>query len=341
MKIEEYVPLAEKTTFRIGGAARYYCDVVTTQDLIEAVAFAKAKSIPVFILGAGSNILIADSGYAGLVLHINMTGITWEEEGTQTLVSAGAGLNWDKFVEETVNRGYWGIENLSGIPGSIGASVVQNIGAYGVEVSEVVETVEVYDRSKEKVRTLSRDACAFGYRDSVWKHDEGKDLIVLAVTYRLQKEGHPRIAYKDLGDYFARINTPNPSQTAVRDALLTIRSHKFPDLATHGTAGSFFKNPVLRKADALPFITKFPDAPCHDVGEGMVKLSAGWIIDHALNMRGIREGMMGTWPAQALVMVNYGGAHAGDAEHFAKEIQRRAKEELDIVLEPEVIFVKS
>lgn len=340
MEAREFVPLAPYTTFKIGGLARYFCDIRSLAELRDALTLAKEKGLPTFILGGGSNVLIADAGFPGVVLHMMIGGIAWEEKGDTVSVTAGAGVGWDDFVKATVAREYFGVENLSGIPGSVGASVIQNIGAYGAEVSEVVERVEVYDANIGTLRTLSSAECAFGYRNSIWKHEKGKGLIVTGVRFHLRRNGAPNIAYKDLEEFFARTKTTHPTQQEVRDALIAIRSRKFPDLASCGTAGSFFKHPVVGKVEGEAFVQKFPDAPHFDVGGGRVKLSAGWIIDHVLGLRGVRRGKVGTRKEQALALVNYGGASAQEVKAFAREIQDLAAAKANIKLEPEVVFVE-
>ena len=341
MEIHEFVPLAPRTTFHAGGNARYFCTISTVKDLEEAIVFSNEHHLKVFVLGAGSNVLIADSGFSGIVIHMSIQEIQWKSENDNGIVTAGAGCSWDELVDMSVARGYWGMENLSGIPGSVGGSVVQNIGAYGKEVSSIVREVMVFDTSRYIVRSLSRSDCRFGYRDSIFKHEEGKNLIVISVSYNLSLTGKPDLSYTDLSNYFSATNNEYPNLREVREAVLYIRGGKFPDLTQHGTAGSYFKNPIVRKKQAENFLKRFPEAPRYVVDEDMVKLSAGWIIDHALGMKGSRKGQVGTWENQALVMVNYGGANASEIEEMAQEIQFRAKKELGIILEPEVITIRS
>ncbi len=341
MEVQEFVSLASYTTLKIGGFARYFCDVHSLAELTEAITFAREKHLPTLVLGGGSNMLVSDSGFPGVVLHSIVSGIEWEENGGTLFVTVGAGVVWDDLVAQSTAKGYWGLENLSGIPGSVGASAIQNIGAYGTEVSEVIEWVECYDSAMAVVRKIDHEDCLFGYRDSIWKHDSGKGLIVLRIRFRLKKEGVAQLSYKDLNEYFARVKKNQPTQEEVRSAVLEIRSGKFPDLARYGTAGSFFKHPIVTKEEGEQFLAKFPDAPHYAMGGGRMKLSAGWIIDHALSLRGMRKGNVGTWEKQALVLVNYGGASAKEVRAFAREIQYRAAVHTNILLEPEVVFVES
>lgn len=338
MELKEFVPLAPLTTLKVGGLARYFVDVRSPTALKEAVAFAQEKRLPVFVLGGGSNVLIADDGFAGVVLHIIIPGMTWEDAGSEVYVTVGAGVSWDSFVAEAVKRGYWGVENLSAIPGSVGASVIQNIGAYGAEVAQSVEWVETYSMKEGMVRKISVPECAFSYRSSLFKHDRGKELIVTAVCFRLRKTGTPNVAYKDLEHFFSQKKDP-PTLAEVRAAVIAIRSAKLPDISVVGTAGSFFKHPIVPAAEAAEFLAKFPDAPHFSEADGRVKLSAGWIIDHVLQWKGMRKGAVGTWEKQALTLVNYGGATERDIRSFAREIQYRVALETNIHLEPEVVFV--
>lgn len=339
MEIKEFIPLAPLTTFKVGGAARYFCDIHSLADLTEAVAFAREKNLPIFILGGGSNILISDLGFPGVVLHMMIDDSEWENSGDSVSVTLGAGVVWDKFVEESAERNCWGVENLSAVPGTVGASVIQNIGCYGAEVSEVVEWVEVYDSKKNTLRTLARADCLFGYRDSIWKHKSGEGLIVTRVKFRLSRKGTPKITYKELREFFAATRKEPETPSDVRAALLWIRGEKFPDLAHYGTAGSFFKHPIVSRADGEAFLQKFPGAPHYDEGENKMKLVAGWIIDHALGLRGLRKSAVGTWEKQALVLVNYGGASAKEIWIFAEELAQQAKKETNISLLPEVVRV--
>lgn len=338
MQIRENVSLAPMTTMKIGGPARYFCEAASLAEVEEVVDYAARHELPIFILGGGSNILVSDDGYPGLVLRVTMNDVVSREEDGQLFLTVGAGYRWDDIVALAVSFGAWGIEGLSAIPGTVGGATVQNIGAYGCEVGDVITEVEVYDPTAVCVRTLTNAECRFGYRDSVWKH-EGKGLIVLRVTFRLQKKAAPNIAYKDVAAFFAQKGIATPSLGDIRDAIIAIRSAKFPDLSTHGTAGSYFKNPVVSARDAEEFLSRFPGAPHYPLHDGSVKLSAAWIIDNVLQMRGVKAGHVGCWDAQALVVVNYGDASADEVIGFAHEIQERSLLLAHVALETEVIYV--
>ena len=234
--IQKNIPLAPYTTLGAGGAAEYFAEVRSLDELKEAVHWAKVHALTVRLLAGGSNVLVPDAGVSGLVLRPQFTDVVYEDMGEDVVhAEVGAGVALDAFVAETVLRGLWGIENLSGIPGSVGATPVQNVGAYGVEVKDVITSVRVYDIASETFSVLENRACTFAYRDSLFKRAEGKDLIITHVTFALSKKPDPKITYKDLALYFAE--NPSVTLSKIRDAVLTIRSKKFPDWTVVGTAG--------------------------------------------------------------------------------------------------------
>jgi len=338
MIIEENKLLAPFTTFHIGGPARYFVEAREDGEVHEASLFARAHNVPLIVLGGGSNVLVADRGVDALVLRMVSKNISWNDEGEFVQVVADAGVSWDALVEECVSRGYFGIENLSAIPGSVGASVVQNIGAYGVEVSTVVEWVEVYDTALHQVRRLDDLECHFGYRASIFKKPEGAHLIVLRVCYRLFKNGTLNMHYKDIISYNATV-LPIDSLQTMREAICTIRGRKFPDTNIYGTAGSFFKNPIVEASIAQHFLGQYPDAPQYMEHDGHIKLSAAWILDHVLHVRGVKVGAVSTWEGQALVILAERGARAEEVFQFARQLTERCFEKTQIMLEPEVVMV--
>lgn len=338
MTIREHVLLAPYTTFKIGGPARYFAEVTRDEEVRDAVVFAHSHNLPLFVLGGGSNVLISDQGFPGLVIAMRNTDITWIPDDACVHVVSAAGVEWDQFVSECVSHGYFGLENLSAIPGSVGASVVQNIGAYGVEVASVVEWVEVYDFAIDSVRRIESNALTFGYRNSIFKSEHEKELVVLRVSFRLNPHGVLARNYKDIAEYDRNVKHIE-TLSDMREAIISVRSKKFPDLAEHGTAGSFFKNPIVERAIAERFIAEYPEAPHYDMGEGKTKLSAAWIIDHVLAMRGVHEGHVSTWDAQALVVVSDLHASAKDISQFTSRIIDTCYAKTKIILEPEVVFV--
>jgi UDP-N-acetylmuramate dehydrogenase len=362
MKIQENVLLAPFTTFRIGGAARFFVQAQNIADIEKAIAFAQEekeaeKRLPIFILGGGSNVLISDSGFNGLVIKNELKGIVEEEVvdtetgESCTRIIAGAGESWDGLVKYAVEeKGLYGLENLSSIPGTVGASPVQNIGAYGVEVKNTIEWVEVYNPITKKIEKLSNEECRFGYRDSIFKH-ERKENIILRVAFLLKKEGKIFIEYKDLKNYFAG-RTDVPSLREVRDATIKVRARKFPDLSKFGTAGSFFRNIVIPKTDYQELTKKYPQAPAFLVDayrakqaqsekmeKEMVKVPTAWVLDKVCGFRGVRRGEVGVFENQALVLVNFGKGTAQEIKTLAGEMIYRAKEKTGITISPEVEFI--
>lgn len=328
------------STFKTGGTARYFCVAESSEDLKEATSFAKEKALPYFILGGGSNILFADSGYSGVVIRPDLRGIHFDyiEDG-YVRVTASAGEGWDKLVKLTVDKGLYGLENLSSIPGTVGASPVQNIGAYGVEVEELIEAVEVYDVRDGKKKIFTNEECEFSYRSSLFKSKAGENLIVLRVVFQLRNIGTPYVEYKDLKEFFTKRKIVQPTLASVREAVMEIRSRKFPDLELVGTAGSFFKNPIISKAEAQTLAKKYPGIPGYPVDEDQVKMSAAWLIDNVAKKRGARRGNVGAYDRQALVFVNHGNARSIDVLEFAEEVWEVVYGATGIKLEAEVLFV--
>lgn len=337
MQIREHVLLREYTTLKIGGLARFFVEVTSVDELKEVIKFAQEKKLPFFILGGGSNVLIHDEGFSGLVIHIANTGMEWKEFDDHVVATIGAGEKWDDFVATAVTKNYSGLENLSSIPGTVGASAVQNIGAYGVEARELITSVKVYDAKNDLVRTLTNEECMFGYRDSIFKAN--KNLIITHVQFRLGKTYTPKLNYKDVVLYMEERGVKTLSLTEMRKAIICIRARKFPDLSQYGTAGSFFKNPIVSQVEGEEFLSKYPDAPHYFLPENKMKLSAAWIIDHVLDMKGVHDGAVGTWDAQALVVVNYENATSDEVKKFAKKITDASFEKIKIIMQPEVVFV--
>ncbi|HSE34992.1 MAG TPA: UDP-N-acetylmuramate dehydrogenase [Candidatus Paceibacterota bacterium] len=339
MVIEEHVPLALHTTFKVGGPARYLAHAATDAELLEAIAFARERALSILVLGGGSNMLVRDNGFPGVVIRMEGKGVTWEDCGEMVRVIADAGVIWDDFVRESTERGLFGLANLSAIPGTVGAAPVQNIGAYGVEVAEMIAFVDVIDRETFTRIRLSREDCAFGYRDSIFKRKEGATFVVVRVAFDLSRNGSANIAYQDLLRYFDGRDHASLGARDIREAVIAIRAKKFPPLATIGTAGSFFKNPIIDARHAADLKTQFPDLPVYPAGEGISKISAAFLIDKVAGFRGARRGAVRSWDAQALVLVNEGGASAQDIAGFAQEIRDRVRELTNVVLDPEVVHI--
>ncbi len=280
--------------------------------------------------------LIDDAGYRGLVILNQMTGITPVSETDDEVVwRVAAGTLLDDLIRESVTQGLWGLENLSGIPGTVGATPIQNVGAYGVEVSDVIVRIHAMHLITQEEKVFTNQDCAFSYRDSFLKTRAGRDLVITAVDFSFSKIARPKLAYKDLAELAAQPT----SQPAIRDHVIRIRSQKFPDWTDVGTAGSFFKNPVLSKAQFWSLQLKYADLPGHDTHSGQVKVPLGWILDHVCKLRGYCEGNVCLYEKQALVLVRNGDATADEIKKFAKKISEIVFEKTKIKIETEVCYL--
>lgn len=343
MKIQENISLAPYTTFKIGGPAKYFCLAKSMRDLEEALAFARAQKLPLFILGGGSNIVIADTGFAGLVIKMEIAGASHEKRGDDVLVTAWAGEPWDELVAKTVEWGAWGIENLSGIPGTVGASPVQNIGAYGTEVMNTIESVTVIDAMTGKEKIFSNKDCKFSYRDSIFKKPESKNFVILSVTFKLSSKPQPNLVYKDLKEHFLDANNLHLkkmiSQADIREAVLKIRARKFPDLSKIGTAGSFWKNPIVSVDFFKNLQSKYPEIPSFPADKGNVKIPLAWILDKVCGLKGYTEGSVALFENQPLLVVAKFGSTASQIKAFEAHISSIIKDKTGIEIEPEVGFL--
>ncbi len=328
------VLLAPYTTLGVGGPAQFFAEVQSVATLHEVVVWAQNAGHTITILGGGSNVLVSEEGVAGLVIRYVAQQITYEEYGDVTFVTADAGVVLDTLIEELVGKELWGLENLSAIPGTVGAVPVQNVGAYGVEAKEVIESVCVFDREKRSVRTLTNAECTFAYRDSLFKKNEGSRYIILSVTFRVSHTLAPLLTYKDLTDYFG--TNIQPSLSAIREAVITIRGKKLPDWHTVGTAGSFFKNPIIARHVYEALLVQYPELPGFPEQNGDVKVSLGWILDKVCGLKGYREGKVGLYEKQALVLVCERSATAREVTDFVSHIIARVYKKTGITIEPEV-----
>lgn len=337
LNMQTDISLREYSTMKVGGRARYLIEIKSKDALVEAIRFAKSKDLEILCVGGGSNILFGDQGFGGAVIKISTKGIAMKQDVDEVIVSSEAGEAWDDFVKDNLDKGYFGLENLSGIPGLVGAAPIQNIGAYGVEAGNLISEVEVFDTNNLEFKKMSASECKFGYRDSVFKNKDAKHLIVTSVTFKLSKIPNTNISYKDLANHFEGKDSPTPIE--VREAVLSIRGKKFPDLKTHGTAGSFWKNVVCIAPVAERLKAEFPDLPVYDVMGGMKKISTAFILDKICGLKGFRIDDVGLYPNQSLVVVNYGDASASDIKDFILQIKNIVKQKIGIDLEEEVVVL--
>jgi len=334
--IQENVSLAACNTFHLDIRARYLVELTTVSVMTEFLKDPGSHISPRFVLGGGSNVLFI-SDFDGMIIRPVIKGIeVIGDERDQMLVRAGAGESWDSFVEWCVSAGLGGIENLSLIPGTVGASPVQNIGAYGVEIRELIHSVEAVRLDDGEMITLDGNDCRFGYRDSVFKHEFRNKFVITSVIYSFSKNYGPRTGYADLAralDKFPEVNA-----RTIREAVIAIRRNKLPDPEEIGNAGSFFKNPVIQANRAISLRKTYPDLPVYNLSGEQAKLSAAWLIDRC-GLKGAREGNTGTYWKQPLILVNYGQATGNEILGFARKIQRSVMDQFGINLELEVNVV--
>ena len=349
MLLQEKIPLAPLTTFHLGGPARFFVEAKTADEVAEAVRWAQSKNLPLFVLGGGSNLVVADSGWPGLVLRVAIPGIEqrpgYDDEG-RVLFDAGAGESWDRVVSHAVMAQCAGVECLSGIPGSVGGTPVQNVGAYGQEVSQTIESVQVLDMKDGQVRELCGEACGFNYRRSIFNTTERGRFIILRVVYAVAPGGEPKVTYADLKRHFeGRETVPNLAET--REAVRYIRARKgmliVPGDPDCQSAGSFFKNPVLSEEQHRELEKRAADkgltVPSYPALETHRKVSAAWLVERAGFARGYGFGHVGISSKHALAIVNRGGATAAEVLALKDQIQHRVEEIWGVRLETEPVMV--
>jgi UDP-N-acetylmuramate dehydrogenase len=345
VKIEAQVELASRSTLGVGGRATHFSRITNEADLRAALAWARERGLEVRVLGGGSNIVVADAGFEGLVLEMAMRGVAITDMGAAVDVRAAAGEPWDEFVEAMVSRGFQGLECLSGIPGRVGATPIQNVGAYGQEVSETITRVVALDRERGERVLFSGEECRFSYRDSWFKSEQAGRFVITEVSFRLNLEAPPSIRYAELTRWFEERAGSAATLSEVRAAVLALRRAKSMLLDAGDpncrSCGSFFTNPILSADAMLAFLSraegegKIPSFPQSD---GRVKLSAGWLIEHAGFERGTRSGAVGLSTAHALALVAHEGARADEVVRFAQHVQRGVLERFGVGLEAEPVF---
>ena len=335
LNILENHPLKPHTTFKIGGPARYFASALSRDEIRQCLAFARAERLPVFVLGGGSNLLVSDRGFAGLVLHPAGSGIhALEEDAERVRLRVEAAEPWDSTVSHAVERGWWGVENLSHIPGQSGAALVQNIGAYGQQLSDVFESAEVMEARTGRVTELKAEQCELGYRRSIFNTSRKAEFIILNITLRLAKRPNPALGYRDVRNYFEERGIGSPSQLEIRQAIIAIRDWKFPYPREErgGNAGSFFKNPTLdsREYEALRAQVKnhFGASELERLAEirarsgdaSSIKVPAAFLVE-ICGLKGLEMGPVQVNPSQPLVILNLGGAAALDVMRLTGHVR--------------------
>ena len=352
--IQQNVPLAPLTTIGLGGSARLFVSCRTLEQLCEALQYARDRTLRVHILGGGSNVIFSDKGFNGLVIRVEMKGVTFADEGDSVTVGAAAGEEWDHFVQQCIGRGLAGIECLSGIPGLVGATPIQNVGAYGQEVSQTIVRVRAVNRTTLEARDFSNADCHFGYRQSFFKSSDGSNFVVTGVTFRLQKHGLPAIRYPELQRFldsstaWQSLPTEKQKLQAVRDAVLTLRKRKSMVLDASDphsrSVGSFFTNPILGDEELNEVRTRWSNSgekepiPTFPSSEG-TKIPAAWLVEKAGFRKGYRAGGVGVSQNHSLALVNYGGA-THELLDLADRIQKSVLDRFGISLEREPVVVR-
>lgn len=335
MTIQKNISLKQFNSFHVEAFAKYFCELNHLDDINLLVATNQFLSEEKLILGGGSNILFTKD-YNGIVIKNNFGGIEiLSESEDNVLIEVGAGHDWDKFVEFTINTGLNGLENLSFIPGTVGASPIQNIGAYGVEVKDVIESVKGFSLDSLEQKSFSNSECKFGYRNSIFKNELKNSFIVTSVIFKLYKDGKTNRNYESIKNYLSDKNISNVTPSDVRNAVIEIRKSKLPDPKEIGNAGSFFKNPIISNREFEIIKSEFSDLNGYKVGNESIKISAGWLIEKC-GLKGKRLGNVGVYEKQALVVVNYGNAVGSEIFEFSQMIQAEVKVKFDIELIYEV-----
>ena len=352
MQLRDGVPLAPLTTLELGGPARHFVEVRDDAAVADALAWADARGLPVLVLGGGSNVVVADAGFEGLVVRVAPRGLMFGAPSSsgEALVTAAAGEPWDAVVAETVARGLAGLECLSGIPGLAGATPIQNVGAYGQEVAETIRGVRAFDRRARAVVSLAPEACAFAYRDSAFRRDPARH-VVLAVTFALRAAGSPTLRYRELADALAQSET-SPTLARARQTVIALRRRKSMVLdaadPNRRSVGSFFTNPIVdatvaeslaARAATDGLVATAADVPRWPAGPGRVKLSAGWLIERAGLSKGLRRGPVGVSSAHALALVHHGGGTTAALLALAREVRDAVRDRLGVTLTPEPTLI--
>ncbi len=334
MNIQQNFSLKHLNTFQVDCNASYYAEIDSIIDLQELIQSRIFKSKKFFILGGGSNVLFTKD-FNGFIVHPNFRGIQIEEKNKDSVVlKIGAAENWVDLVDFTVKKGWWGIENLAGIPGNVGAAPVQNIGAYGVELKDIFVSLTAIDLGNGTEKVFQNEDCNFAYRNSVFKSEFKNKYLIKSVNLRLSKAAKPNTSYEALQAFFQQKKLL-PSLKNTFDAIIEIRASRLPDPKELGNVGSFFKNPIVNKQQLTQLVSSHPELKSFTQSDGSIKLAAAWLIE-SCGWKGKRIGEVGIHEKQALVIVNYGEAKGKDIHSLAKQVMRSVKDKFGIKLEPEV-----
>ena len=338
MQIKNKISLKPFNTFNIDVKAKYFADVNNTHDLKELLGNKYYISEKRVILGGGSNIIFTED-FDGIVIKLNSSEIKRVSETKDNIfIQVDAGVEWDSFVQHTIKNDIGGIENLSLIPGSVGATPIQNIGAYGVEVKDIIESVNIILLENLKEQTLSNAECNFGYRNSIFKNELKNKFVITSVVFKFRKQNFVNLKYAPLKNHFVGKSENEVTSKDVRDVVIAIRESKLPNPNKIGNAGSFFKNPIIRKEQYDKLKNEYPDLNGYPENNSNIKISAGWLIEKC-GLKGKRIGDVGVHEKQALVIVNYGSATGIEIVEFSKMIQREVENRFNIKIIHEVNII--
>ena len=337
-RLHEEYPLRGLNSFGVEARARWFCLVRSVDDLAALAAYPRLAGVPWLVLGGGSNVLLTRD-FDGLVIKVGVPGLRdLGEMGDAWHVEIGAGENWHATVEQLLAMGRPGLENLALIPGSCGAAPVQNIGAYGLDLAQRFDSLAAWDFRSQRLVRMTAAECAFGYRDSSFKHSLAGRRLILSVTLALPRRWRPVEGYADLARELKASGRARSDARAIFDAVVAVRRRKLPDPAVIGNAGSFFKNPVVSREEHEALIARYPSLVGYPQPDGSVKLAAGWLIETA-GLKGATRGRAGVYEKQALVLVNRGGASGAEILALAREVQEKVAEAFGVRLEPEPVIV--
>ena len=333
------VNLRPYNSFGFDAIAKYFVEINTIDDLQTLIQSGVLQKHKTLILSGGNNILFQKDVFDGLVVYINTKGIEiLREDGNEVVVRAQAGEDWPEFVRFCVSKGWHGVENLAYIPGKIGAAPIQNIGAYGMELKDSFLQCEAMDLTAGDTKVFTKEECRFGYRESIFKHELKGRFVITSVDFLLKKNAPLNLEYGNIKAYLEQNGIENPSLQQLHDAICAIRDAKLPDVKQIGSAGSFFKNPVISIEQFEDLQQQYPNIPHYPDTEGMVKVPAGWLIEQA-GWKGWRDEHVGVYNKQALVLVHYGGGKGQDIVELAHKIQDSVEKKFGIRISPEVNFV--
>ena len=335
MEIHTNIPLKNYTTMRLGGNARFMTDAHTPEEVAAIYHNAKQQSLPVFILGGGSNIIVRDEGFSGIVIRNRIPGFeVIDDQSNSTTIKIGAGENWDEVVKRTVDMNLSGIEAMSAIPGTAGAAPVQNVGAYGQEIADTLVSLEAYDSQTDSFVLLQNEDCGFSYRHSIFRGSDSGRYVILSITIRLYKTAPQPPFYAAIQTYFDTHNITLFTPQVIRDTVMAIRADKLPDPTITPNTGSFFKNAIIEDWQLTDLRKEYPDVPTYDMPDGRFKIPTGWLIEQA-GLKGQTMHGMRVHDKNALVLINESATSYSDLASARDEISGAVRDKFRITIEQE------